>query len=373
MRVVVVGGYGNFGARISRALAGDPHIELVVSARDERRAAAFVASLSSPAQALALDTTSADFEQRLQAAAPGLVIHTAGPFQGQGYRVAQAVARCGAHYIDLADGRRFVCDFAAALDAPFKAAQRVGISGASTVPALSSAVIDAQRERFGELHGIELCIAPAQQAPRGEATLAAVLSYCGEAIAVWQQGRWQQRIGWAQPTRVRFAHMPPRLGALCDIPDLELFPQRYAGVRDVVFRAALEVSLTQRMFALLAWARRRQLLERAGALAPWLHRASAGFDRFGSALGGMVVRLSGVSPQGRSRVVEWHVSADHNHGPEIPCMAAVLLARKLARGADLPHGAQACMGLLALPEFAPEFARFGMRTELFVDGVSHGA
>jgi len=373
MKLVVLGGYGNFGARICRALAGDPHIELVVAARDERRAAAFAASLPGSARAVGLDTTAPDFAQRLRGVEPGLVIHTAGPFQGQGYAVAQAAASCGAHYIDLADGRRFVCDFAAALDAPFRAAQRVGISGASTVPALSSAVIDAQRERFSELHGIELCIAPAQQAPRGEATLAAVLSYCGEPIPVWQQGRWQQRIGWAEPSRVRFAHMHSRLGALCDIPDLELFPQRYAGVRDVMFRAALEVVLTQRMFALLAWARQRRWFANASRLAPWLHRASGWFDRLGTALGGMVVRLSGTSPQGQPRVVEWHVSADHNHGPEIPCMPALLLARKLARGMAVPAGAHACMGLLTLPEFAPEFARFGMRTELIVDGVSHGA
>jgi hypothetical protein len=209
----------------------------------------------------------------------------------------------------------------------------------------------------------------AQQAPRGEATLAAVLSYCGEPVSVWQQGRWQQRIGWAHPARVRFAHMPPRWGALCDIPDLELFPQRYGGVQDVMFRAALEVAVTQRLFALLAWARRQRLLGRASALAPWLHRASAWFDRFGSALGGMAVRLSGLSPQGRPLRLEWHLSADHNHGPEIPCMPAVLLARKLARGEALPAGAHACMGLLRLPEFTPEFARWGMRSELIESGA----
>jgi saccharopine dehydrogenase-like NADP-dependent oxidoreductase len=123
MKVVVLGGYGNFGARICRALAGDPHIELVVAARDAQRAAAFASSLASPARAIALDTTSPDFGERLRSAAPGLVVHTAGPFQGQGYAVAQAAASCGAHYIDLADGRRFVCDFAAALDAPFCAAR----------------------------------------------------------------------------------------------------------------------------------------------------------------------------------------------------------------------------------------------------------
>jgi saccharopine dehydrogenase-like NADP-dependent oxidoreductase len=66
----------------------------------------------------------------------------AGPFQGQDYEVAQAAARAGAHYIDLADGRRFVCDFAAALDAEFRSTGRTALSAASTVPALSSALVE---------------------------------------------------------------------------------------------------------------------------------------------------------------------------------------------------------------------------------------
>lgn len=369
MRVVVLGGYGNFGARICRALADDPNIELIVAARQEAHAAAFAHGLGGGARGLALDTGAATFEQDLRAACPDLVIHTAGPFQGQGYGVAQATARCGAHYIDLADGRRFVCDIASAVGEEFRAAGCTAISGASTVPALSSAVVDSLRGRFAALHSIDTCIAPAQQAPRGVATLAAVLSYCGEPIPMWQHGRWQARIGWAAPEPVRFAHMAPRLGAACDIPDLELFPERYEGVQNVMFRAALEVRWTQQAFAALAWLRQHRMLGEPSRLAPLLQRASTWFDRLGTPLGGMVVRLAGVAPDGLPLVLEWHLSADDHHGPEIPCMPAILLARKLARGEQPPHGAHACMGWLGLDEFAPEFLQWGMRTELWVNGT----
>src|SRR5688500_17710202 len=118
LRVVVLGGYGNFGARSCRALAGDASIELEVAARDGARAAAFAAPLPGAASA-ALDTSAADFAARLSGQRPGLVVLTAGSFQGQDYGVAEAAAAAGAHYIDLAVGRRFVCDFAAALDARF--------------------------------------------------------------------------------------------------------------------------------------------------------------------------------------------------------------------------------------------------------------
>ena len=43
MKTVVLGGYGNFGARICRALANSEGIELVVAARNGARAMQFAA------------------------------------------------------------------------------------------------------------------------------------------------------------------------------------------------------------------------------------------------------------------------------------------------------------------------------------------
>ena len=370
MRVIVLGGYGNFGARICRALARDPSIELLVAGRHAGRAHALARALD--ASAATVDAGAPDLAAQLRRHGAGLVIHTAGPFQAQDYRVARAAAAAGAHYIDLADGRRFVCDFHAALDADFRAAGRVAVSGASTVPALSTAVVDEALARFGRLDRIETCIAPAQRAPRGEATLAGVLSYCGEPLQVWRDNRWQPLVGWAAPQPVRFARLRPRLGALCDIPDLELFPARYPQVRDVMFRAALEVPLTQRAFALIAGARRLGLLRQPQRLARLLHRTGVLFDWLGSPLGGMVVRLDGVGPDGRTLSLGWHVTAPDHHGPEIPCMAAILLGRRLAGGAALPAGAGPCTGLLALAAFEPEFRRWGMTTE-WTQEAAHGA
>lgn len=365
MRVVVLGGTGNFGARICRALAGDARIDLLVAARDQARAKGLAAELG--AQAAELDTAAADFARRLATLQPGLVIHTAGPFQGQDYGVARAAAAAGSHYIDLADGRRFVCDFAQALDRDFRAAGRIAVSGASTVPALSSAVVDAYLTRFGTLHGIDFCIAPAQRAPRGPATVAGVLSYCGRPVQVWKDGRWQALDGWADPRPVRFARLKTRRGALCDIPDLELFPARYPGVSDVMFRAALEVGATQSGFALLAALRRRGVPLGGAHVAAWLHQAGKLFDPLGTPDGGMVVRLRGQDAAGAPLRLAWNLFAPDHKGPEIPCMAAILLARRLAAGEVMPAGAMPCMGLLRLDEFMPEFARWGMRTDLVVE------
>ena len=370
MRVIVLGGTGNFGARVSRALAADARIELVVAARDAVRVQEFASGLG--ATGAVLDTTDVRFATQLAELRPDLVIHTAGPFQGQDYDVALACAQAGSHYIDLADGRRFVCDFGAALDAAFRSARRCGITGASTVPALSSAVVDRFRERFSRMEAIDFCIAPGQRAPRGPATIAGVLSYCGEPVQVWKDGRWQQQRGWAAPAPVRFARMKPRRGALCDIPDLELFPQRYPGVSQVMFRAALEVAPTQYAFAALAALRAAGLPVASPRVASLLHLAGKLFDPLGTPDGGMVVRLLGEDANGAPLQLAWHIFAPDHHGPEIPCMAAILLARRLARGDTLQPGARPCMGMVTLDEFAPEFMRWGMATDVVMEDA-HGA
>jgi saccharopine dehydrogenase-like NADP-dependent oxidoreductase len=363
MKTVILGGYGNFGARICRALLLRPEIDVVVAGRDLQRATALAAELGPRARAAQLDAYAAGFSTQLRALGAGLVIHTAGPFQQQGYAVPEAVADAGAHYIDLADGRRFVCDFPAALDARFHAQGKVAITGASTVPALSSAVIDALSAGWQRVDDIDVCIAPAQTAPRGVATMAAVLDYCGAPVQVWQDGAWTTRHGWADPQPVRFRRMRPRLGALCDIPDLELFPQQYSGVRSVMFRAALEIGMSQRALAIMARCRRLGLVRSPERFAKAMHWVAGCMDPFGSALGGMVVRLSGSDGAGRPVSAEWHIIADDDHGPEIPCMAAILLAARLARGELALTGAHTSTSLLALADFEPEFARWNMVTD----------
>jgi hypothetical protein len=78
----------------------------------------------------------------------------------------------------------------------------------------------------------------------------------------------------------------------------------------------------------------------------------------------MSLEVSGRGADGRRLRRSWHLTADHGHGPEVPCMAAVILARRLARGDAAPPGATPCVGLVTLAEFEPEFRRWGMVTEV---------
>jgi hypothetical protein len=210
---------------------------------------------------------------------------------------------------------------------------------------------------------IEIMIAPGQQAPRGVATMAAVLGYAGKPFPWWQDGTWRVAHGWQELKRETFS-FGRRLSAACDVPDLALLPERYPGVATVTFRAALEVSIQHIALWLLAAVRRFGVPIPVERWAAGLNRVGNWLDGFGSGTGGMKVLVAGTDSEGRRGVKEWELLAKDNHGPEIPCMAAVLLALKLRRGGNLGAGAKVCMGLLSLPEFEGEFARWNIATRL---------
>jgi hypothetical protein len=352
VRVVVVGGTGNFGARICRRLGQEAGIEIIATSRH-------VVEASNGVRSSALDMDSARFVETLGALAPQVVVHCAGPYQGQDYRVAQAALACGAHYIDLADGREFVVRFPKQVDTAAREAGRAAIAGASTVPALSSAVIDHLRERFSAIKLIEIAIAPGQRAPRGTATMQAVLGYAGEPFQWRKDGEWRTAHGWQELQRIRFPY-GVRCAAACDVPDLELLPERYPDAQTITFHAALELSVEHYALWSLAGLRRLGVRLPMQRWAKTLNRVGGWLDRFGTDCGGMRVSVVGDHRTGGTRRATWQLVAKNNHGPEIPCMAAILLTLKLARGESVPAGAHACVGLLQLEAFAPEFSRWNI-------------
>lgn len=350
-RILVLGGYGNFGARTCKALSNREGIEVIAAGR--RRGAQ-----------IQLDAAEPDFAERLRDARPDVVVHCAGPFQGQDYRVARAAIAAGAHYVDLSDGRRFVANFAQAIDPIARSAGLLAVSGASTLPALSTAVVDSLAPRFSALEEVQIAIAPGQRAPRGPATLAAVFSYCGRPFKWLTKGAWRDAWGWQELARVRFAGLGKRWAAACDVPDLALLPARYPALRTVQFRAALEFGLFHLGLFLVALARRLGLPVPLERWARPLDRLATLADIFAGNCGGMLVRVAGKGPAEEQLRIDWHLTVDALHGPEIPCFAAILLAERMARGNVRERGAIPCIGLLTLRDFEPFFLRWGIKTSV---------
>jgi saccharopine dehydrogenase-like protein len=358
MRVLVLGGYGNFGAVISRRLAEGSAFELTVAGRDGARARQFAAPLG--VGAAAIDTAAGDLGARIAACAPHLVVSTAGPFQGQDHHVPRAAMAAGAHYVDIADARAFVCGITA-LDAEARERNLLVVSGASSVPALSSAVIDRYAGEFAELREIDMAISSSERVP-GLATVAGMLTYCGKPLMRRQDGAWIEARGWQGLRRHAFADPPmARWICDCDVPDLEIFPARYPGVQSVRFGAGVELAAVQLGLWLFAAAVRAGWVRDAPSWAGMLSRAGRAMQVFGSGRSAMFVRLAGRGIDGRERVRTWELTAAGNEGAHVPCLAAVALARKLASGALAARGATPCVGLLTLDEYCAEMKGLKVR------------
>ncbi|WP_188797626.1 saccharopine dehydrogenase NADP-binding domain-containing protein [Dyella nitratireducens] len=363
MRVLLIGATGVFGARIAARLAHDARFELIIAGRTQTALERLRNDLGDPSvQVAVIDVEAVDLQDMLRSHAPELVIHAAGPFQSQDYRVARASLACGSDYVDLADGREFVAGIRV-LDDEARKAGCLLISGASTVPALSSAVVDHLRDRFAALASIEHAISPGNRTPRGDATVAAILGYCGRRVPVWRNGRWQAGYGWLSTRRSWFMSGPRWVG-LCDVPDLALFPERYHGVQQVMFRAGLELRRLHFGVWLLAWLVRLGVLKNLARHARRLRRISEWFLHAGSDEGGMVVMLRGLDANAKPLTLRWSLHAAAGDGPYIPAMPAVVLARKKADCLLKDRGAMPCMGLFNLDEALAALSDYQISTRL---------
>lgn len=366
-QVVVLGGYGNFGKRIVENLAGIENIDILIAGRTLSKSSALVESLKDIAFAnlepLVIDIFAENFKAQLAAISPFLVIHTSGPFQGQDYRVPKACIECGAHYIDLADDRRFVCDIAE-LDSQAKEKGVLIVSGASSVPGLSSAVVDLYQNQFSAIGSIDLSIAPGNKAERGLATVEAILSYTGHPLNVFKEGRWQDVYGWMDSKVNDFgSFVGKRHLANVDVPDLELFPKRYNVSQQVSFQAGLEIPLLHLTMVGMAYLSKIGLVKNWAPLSKAIVSASNVFLPLGSDKGAMEVLIKGKGISGNAKQVKWTLYAPKGNGPYIPTLSTIILARKLLsytsdqtnQGTKLEAGAKPCVGLLQLSDFSESF------------------
>ncbi|MUV12618.1 saccharopine dehydrogenase family protein [Noviluteimonas gilva] len=349
-RVLVLGGYGQFGRRIVEALAGDADMAVIVAGRDVAQASALCDALRPTARATleaeAIDITGG-FDEALRRARPDLVIHTAGPFQAQGYDVARATLGFGAHYVDLADGRAFVEGFDA-LDALAKSCGRRAITGASSVPGISAAVIEAHADRFATLETVESGISPGNRTERGLATTRAILGYVGRPFMAKVDGAFRRVHGWQSLRRETFEGVGARWFARCEVPDVGVLPRRYPQLRTCDFRAGLELRRMHFGLWCASWFVRAGLYSRLPDRAEILLAISERWLSSGSDIGLMYVDMCGRGHDGAPLRLRWTIVAREGTGPRIPATPAVVLARKLARGTLTGSGATACLDLFTL-------------------------
>jgi hypothetical protein len=277
--------------------------------------------------------------------------------------VARAAIEAGVHYIDLADARAFVSGISALNDTAESAGVLV-VGGASTVPALSAAVTDAHGARFGTLASVTTVIAPANSFDPGLATTRSILGTVGRPIALPKGNATATGYGWQGLRRLVMPELGRRWAGLVDVPDLDLFPRRYGSLRSVEVYAALEISAFHLALWGLSWLVRAGLVRDPLPLARPLLAAKRASHWLGSETGGMTVTLEGSDERGRPTRVVWYLVAGKSHGPYIPAIPAVILAKRLLAGTLTARGAMPCLGLFTLADFLEEVADLDIRAGL---------
>jgi hypothetical protein len=366
--VLVLGGYGLFGKRVCSLLLRHTGCDVLVAGRNERSAADFCTSLkdSHRASAIAIDTESSDLLARLQycKAQHGvrILIHCAGPFQNQDYTVAKAAIAAGLHYIDLADGREFVRGITT-LDASARGSGVAVISGASSVPALSSAAIQYLAQGLS-VSDIDIGISPGNQTERGLATMRAILGYTGEAIPGFKDGQSKANIGWQNLRRFRYAKpADARWLANCDVPDLALLPALYPNLQQLRFGAGLELSVLHLGLYVLAGLRRFGLLPNLARFAKPMKTISEWFLSWGSDTGVMHVRITGLDAQLQQQTREWQLIAENGDGPNVPAAASVAISKAIFNGTFDFTGAKPALQLLPLSQMLAVLDGLAIRTQ----------
>lgn len=290
------------------------------------------------------------------------VIDAAGPFQAQSFDFPRAVIEAGAHYVDLADARDFVAGFDA-LDALAKARGVLAVSGASSTPALSHAVLDEVTKGWRRVDDVEIAISPGFRAmPLGRSVIAAILSYVGRPVRLLRHGRWATAPGWGMTVRRRFGDLGTRPLSLCETPDLDLVPKRFPSVRNAIFRAGVELSVLHYGLWFLSLAVRARWMTSLTPLAEPLGAAAALFRPLGSDSGGMLVGATGVTATGELRKATWTLIAEAGDGPVIPTLPVLSVVTGLLDGRIAVRGARACVGLVELATLEAQFKRFDIRT-----------
>lgn len=360
--VVIVGATGLFGGHLARQLIDDGRFHVVCAGRSKDRILAFTSQYGG--QPMAFDRNQP--EAILAQLRPFAVVDVAGPFQEYGnapYQFATACLQADAHYIDIADDPVFVGGIKA-LNSLAHAKGLTALSGASTTPALSSAVVHALSSEMDHISQIETTILPGNKTPRGLSVMRAILGQIGQRFPIWEEQHQQSAIGWSRLAHTRLQvgniQLSKRPASLVNTPDILL--AQHFNADTVIARAGLELGLFHHSLRFARFTVQSGLLRSLVPLAkPAFHLASL-FQKLGSDAGGMRVRVIGRQ-NGQTVQREWDLIAPDGHGPKIPVQPIAVMLEKYAVG-TVSAGARPCIGEIPLSELETAMAKFGAISEI---------
>jgi hypothetical protein len=362
-KVLILGGYGTFGGRLAQLLGATQGVQLIIAGRSMEKAAAFCASLPAGfGHSAARIDRDADLKAQIAAPAPDVLVDASGPFQAYGkgpYRVVQAALDLGIHYLDLADGSDFVTGIRQ-FDAPARKRGIFVLSGVSSFPVLTLAVLRHLMQGVAQLETVHGGIAPSPYAGVGLNVIHAIASYAGQPVRLTRNGRDAR--GYALTETVRYTIAPPGrlplkpvLFSLVDVPDLRAIPEEWPHVKEAWIGAGPVPEVLHRGLNGFSWLVRLGLVR---SLAPFakLFYFAINHLRWGDHRGGVFVAITGRMQNGSPVARSWHMVAEADDGPLIPSMAAEALIRRCADGRQPAPGARAATAELELSDYRQLFA-----------------
>lgn len=363
LRLLIIGGYGTFGGRLAELLCRERRVSLVIAGRSKSAALAFCHAIPPGAarEALAVDRDG-DVARRIEKVNPDIVVDASGPFQAYGkdpYRVVEAALATGTHYLDLADSPDFVRGIRQ-FDGAAKEQGLVMLSGVSSFPVLSAALVRDLATEFRCIDSITGGIAPSPYAGVGYNVIRAIAGYAGKRIPVRRGGSEQTARALLETRRFTIAppgEIPllPRTFSLVDVPDLQLLADEWPEVRDVWMGAAPEPPI---LHWLLRWFAGLVRLGLAPSLAPLarLIHSTANNVRWGEHRGGMFVEVRCRDADGAEISRSAHLLAEGHHGLYIPSMAVEAIVRNWLDGRPPRAGARPATAELGLYDYTRVFA-----------------
>lgn len=145
----------------------------------------------------------------------------------------------------------------------------------------------------------------------------------------------------------------------CDIPDLDIFPDRY-GIDVLRFSAGVESHVVHLGIWFLSHLVRIGLPIDLPKYANFLFTCGKWFQKFGTQNGGMHMLLQGEDLDGKPKELKWFIIAKKSDGPQIPCVPAIILAKKLINETLVERGAMSCVGLITLEEYLEQLKDFSI-------------
>ncbi|MBC8037933.1 MAG: DUF4166 domain-containing protein [Rhizobiales bacterium] len=364
MRILILGGYGTFGGRLVDLLLDEARLTLFVAGRNPEAAERFCRARKGEARLVPVMLDRNDCEEQLLTLKPDLAVDASGPFQAYGdnpYSFARAAIAAGSDYIDLADGADFVTGISA-LDELARQSSRFALSGMSSFPVLTAAVVRKLAQGMDGIESIVAGIAPSPFAGVGLNVIRAIASYAGKPVKLLSGGAWVERAGFFDSRRLTVnvpGEIPlrPIRFALAEVPDLKVLPLDWPSLKTMWMGAGPTPAFLHRLLWIAAGLVKLRMLPSLVPLAPVMNWVINTL-RWGEHRGGMIVEIKGQGKVQRS----WHLVAEGDGGPFIPSMAAEAIIRGCLNGRRPAPGARSGHRDLELDDYAPLLARHGIKT-----------